>query len=82
MHGKKLKSQYIEELYFKNFIILLLQCTKICFADEDMSLADALDTGLLVVEFDDTVDVGEPDIVTRTYAIHGVVDQRARNKVE
>ena len=47
-----------------------------------MSLADALDTGLLVVEFDDTVDVGEPDIVTRTYAIHGVVDQRARKKVE
>ena len=47
-----------------------------------MSLADALDTGLLVVEFDDTVDVGEPEIVTKTYAIHGVVDQKAKKKVE
>ena len=52
------------------------------FPDEDMSLADALDTGLLVVEFDDTADVGEPEIVTKTYAIHAVVDQRARKKVE
>ena len=52
------------------------------FPDTDMSLADALDTGLLVVEFDDTVDVGEPEIVTKTYAIHAVVDQKARKKVE
>ena len=47
-----------------------------------MSLADALDTGLLVVEFDDSVDVGEPEIVTKTYAIHAVVDQKAKKKVE
>ena len=46
-----------------------------------MSLADALDTGLLVVEFDDSVQVDEPEIVTKTYAIHAVVDQKARKKV-
>ncbi len=43
-----------------------------------MSLGDALDTGLLVVEFDNTVDVGEPVIVTRTYAFLAVVDQRGK----
>ncbi len=46
-----------------------------------MSLGDALDSGLLVVEFDDSVDVGEPEIVQKTYAIHAVVDQRLKKKV-
>ncbi len=46
-----------------------------------MSLGDALDSGLLVVEFDDSVEVGEPEIVQKTYAIHAVVDQRKKKKV-
>ena len=46
-----------------------------------MSLGDALDSGLLVVEFDDSVDVGEPEIVQKTYAIHAVVNQRLKKKV-
>ncbi len=46
-----------------------------------MSLGDALDSGLLVVEFDDSVELGEPEIVQKTYAIHAVVDQRKKKKV-
>ena len=38
-------------------------------------------SGLLIVEYDDTAEVGEPEIVTKTYAIHGVVDQKKKTRV-
>merc|ERR1712226_1504803 len=41
-----------------------------------MSLGDALDSGLLKVEFDAEAEVSEPEVVTRTYAIHAVVDRK------
>jgi len=47
----------------------------------DMSLADALDSGLLKVVFDDEAPEVAPEVVTRTYAIHAVVDQKTRQKV-
>ena len=51
-------------------------------ADEyTMSLADAIDSNLLLVEYDKTAEVGEPEVVTKTYAIHSVVDQRAKKTV-
>jgi len=46
-----------------------------------MSLADALDSGLLIVEFDTDAEVLAPEVVTKTYAIHAVVDQRKKAKV-
>jgi len=46
-----------------------------------MSLADALDSGLLIVEFDTEAVVAEPEVVEKTYAIHAVVDQRKRAKI-
>lgn len=49
--------------------------------NQDMSLADAIDTGMLIVEYDDSAPVSEPETVSKTYAIHGVVDQRRRAKV-
>ena len=46
-----------------------------------MSLADAIDSGLLLVEFDETAKVSKPEQVTKTYAIHGVVDARRKAKI-
>ena len=46
-----------------------------------MSLADALDSGLLIVEFDKDAPEVAPEVVTKTYAIHAVVDQRTKTKV-
>ncbi len=60
---------------------IFLHGCRASLSDTEMSLGDALDTGLLVVEFDESVDVGEPEVVTKTYAIHAVVDQKAKKKV-
>jgi len=49
--------------------------------NQDMTLADALDSGLLIVEFDKDAPEVAPEVVTRTYAIHAVVDQRSKTKV-
>ena len=46
-----------------------------------MTLGEALDSGLLVVEFDKDAVVADPEVITRTYAIHSVVDQKAKSKV-
>ena len=48
---------------------------------EVLSLADSLDSGLLVVEFDKEADVAEPEVVTKTYAIHAVVDLLEKKRV-
>ncbi len=47
----------------------------------DMSLADALDSGLLIVEFDESAKLAAPESVTVTYAIHAVVDMSTKSKV-
>ena len=47
----------------------------------DMTLADAIDSGLLMVEFDKDADVSDPEVVSITYAIHAVVDQKKRKRV-
>lgn len=49
--------------------------------NERMSLADAIDSNLLLVEYDKDAEVGEPEIVSKTYAIHSVVDQKAKKTV-
>ncbi|XP_074658080.1 uncharacterized protein LOC141911032 isoform X2 [Tubulanus polymorphus] len=46
----------------------------------EIPLSEAIDLGLLEVEYDDT-DPGESQSVTRTYSVHGVVDQRKKQKV-
>ena len=46
-----------------------------------MPLADAIDSGLLVVEFDKDAKVSEPEMETKTYAIYAVVDQRKKRRV-
>ena len=47
----------------------------------ELSLADAIDSGLLLVEFDEEADVGKPQQVVKTYAIHAVVDAKKKVKV-
>lgn len=51
------------------------------YTNEELSLADALDSGLLIVEFDNDGDdksrnSGEPEYVAKTYAIHAVIDTK------
>lgn len=46
-----------------------------------LSLADALDSGLLMVEFDKEAEHTEPEIVTKTYAIHAVVNLVEKKRV-
>ena len=47
----------------------------------EMSIGDALEQGLLIVEFDTEAPVTEPVTETVTYAIHHVVDAKAKTKV-
>ena len=49
--------------------------------NSELSLADAIDSGLLLVEFDEEADVGKPQQVVKTYAIHAVVDAKKKVKV-
>ena len=52
---------------------------------EDLSLADALDSGLLLVEFEKSSSGGNgtavQEIETKTYAVHSVVDVKNRKRV-
>lgn len=52
---------------------------------EELGLGDALDSGLLVVEFEgDNAEVKTPreaEIETKTYAVHAVIDMRRKNRV-
>lgn len=52
---------------------------------EELGLGDALDSGLLVVEFEgdnsEAKTPREPEIETKTYAVHAVIDMKNRNRV-
>ena len=47
----------------------------------DITLGDAMDTGILIVEFDSEAPAGEVQNVTIVYAIHAVVDQKEKCKI-
>ena len=49
--------------------------------DQTLNLADALDSGLLVVEFDKEAEVSEPEVISKTYAIHAVVDMLRKKRI-
>nr|BAE93514.1 regeneration-upregulated protein 2 [Enchytraeus japonensis] len=51
--------------------------------NQELSMADALDSRLLVVEFEhgDDVDHGEREVLTKTYAIHHVIDTRTGKRL-
>ena len=44
-------------------------------------LSDAIDIGLLFVEFDDSDEASQKEYITKTWAIHSVVDQTKQSKV-
>lgn len=49
---------------------------------ETISIADAIDSGLVIAEFSDGPDAThEPETVTKTYTVHGVIDQKRKMKV-
>ncbi|XP_041357695.1 uncharacterized protein LOC121374644 isoform X2 [Gigantopelta aegis] len=52
---------------------------------EIMAIADAISSGLIVVEYHTDEDGdggnGKPEVVTKTYSVHGVVDQVKKDKV-
>lgn len=47
---------------------------------EHISIHDAIASGLVHVEYHEDPNA-KPEIVTKTYAVHGVVDQRRKDKV-
>ncbi len=47
----------------------------------DMSLGDALDSGLLIVEFDAEAATTEAEIITKSYVIYAAIDQKNRKRV-
>ena len=47
---------------------------------EKISVQDAIHSGLLSVEYHEDPDA-KPEVVTKTYAVHGVVDQKKKDKV-
>ena len=49
--------------------------------DVELGLSEALDQGFLQVEYDDDAPEHTTELVTKTYAIHSVVDQRSHEKV-
>uniref|UniRef100_A0A0B7AQ49 SH3 domain-containing protein n=1 Tax=Arion vulgaris TaxID=1028688 RepID=A0A0B7AQ49_9EUPU len=49
--------------------------------DEHIPIADAIHSGLVLVEYYEGEAHHKPEIVTKTYAVHGVVDQRRKQKV-
>ncbi|ELU02288.1 hypothetical protein CAPTEDRAFT_227872 [Capitella teleta] len=72
----------IEEAVDLNILDLQAGTCKNTDTGAVLNLADALDSGLLIVEYDkDAVDVAEPEIVTKTYAVHAVVDLKAKTRV-
>lgn len=49
---------------------------------ETISIHDAIHSGLVLVEYHEDANAKiEADVETKTYAVHGVVDQRKKNKV-
>ncbi|BFZ00631.1 hypothetical protein BsWGS_03670 [Bradybaena similaris] len=48
---------------------------------EHIPIADAIHSGLVLVEYHEGEVHHAPEIVTKTYAVHGVVDQRKKQKV-
>ncbi|KAK7474574.1 hypothetical protein BaRGS_00034158 [Batillaria attramentaria] len=47
---------------------------------EKISIQDAIHSGLVLVEYHEDPNA-KPEVETKTYAVHGVVDQRKRSKV-
>lgn len=47
---------------------------------EKISIADAISSGLVFVEYHEDPNA-KPEVVSKTYAVHGVVDQKSRTKV-
>nr|KAG5690270.1 hypothetical protein BaRGS_018622 [Batillaria attramentaria] len=47
---------------------------------EKISIQDAIHSGLVLVEYPEDPNA-KPEVETKTYAVHGVVDQRKRSKV-
>lgn len=48
---------------------------------EQIPIADAIHSGLVLVEYHEGEVHHKPEVVTKTYAVHGVVDQRRKQKV-
>ncbi|BFZ06761.1 hypothetical protein BsWGS_09799 [Bradybaena similaris] len=48
---------------------------------EQISIADAIHSGLVLVEYHEGDSDQKPEVVTKTYAVHGVVDQKKKQKV-
>ncbi|XP_012944656.1 uncharacterized protein LOC101854908 [Aplysia californica] len=48
---------------------------------EKLQIADAIHSGLVLVEYHEGEAHHKPEVVTKTYAVHGVVDTRKKKKV-
>ena len=48
---------------------------------DTMSIPDAISSGLVAVEYHNDQGNSKPEVVTKTYSVHGVVDQIKKNKV-
>ena len=45
-------------------------------SDERINVKDAIDAGLLIVDYDANAEVSAPDVTTRTFAVYGVTDRK------
>ncbi|XP_064638706.1 uncharacterized protein LOC135494548 isoform X2 [Lineus longissimus] len=63
----------------------ILNISKQTFRDkeenETMSIADAIEVGLIEVEYEQMDDVPEPEMKIQTYAVHGVIDRKRNRKI-
>ena len=49
---------------------------------DTISISDAIESGLVIAEFSDGPEAShEPETVTKTYTVHGVIDQKRKKKV-
>ncbi|XP_059163588.1 dystonin-like isoform X2 [Physella acuta] len=48
---------------------------------DKIPIADAIHSGLVIVEYQEGEELIKPETVTKTYAVHGVVDQKKKTKV-
>ncbi|CAL1537681.1 unnamed protein product [Lymnaea stagnalis] len=48
---------------------------------EKISIGDAIQSGLVIVDYHEGEEQSKPEVVTKTYAVHGVVDQKKKAKV-
>ncbi|KAH9514709.1 hypothetical protein Btru_023347 [Bulinus truncatus] len=46
-----------------------------------IAIADAINSGLVIVTYHEGEEQSKPEVVTKTYAVHGVVDQKLKSKV-